>query len=133
MSDSETFAPTLDAIEALARAAVERLPEDFGRHLDGVVVRVEEFADEAVLDELGIADPFDLTGLYTGRPIGEKSSIESGALPDMIHLYRRPILDEWAESAVSLEALVTHVLIHEVGHHFGLSDADMDALEDASE
>ena len=126
------MAPGADTIEALARAAIARLPEAFRIHLDDVVLRVEEFADDSVLAELGIEDPFDLTGLYTGRPIGHKSVSDSGALPDMIHLYRRPLLDEWVHSGVTLEALVTHVLIHEVGHHFGLSDADMHALERAA-
>ena len=111
-------------------SALERLPAEFRAHLGDVVLRVEDFADDATLDQMGIEDPFELTGLYSGRPVGDKSSTDSGALPDMIHLYRRPILDEWAETGVSLEALVTHVLVHEVGHHFGLSDADMHALED---
>lgn len=129
MDDALTLAPDATRIETLARATIARLPEAFARHLDGVVLRVEEFAEEAVLDEMGIDDPFGLTGLYTGRPIGEKSSLDSGALPDMIHLYRRPLLDEWVETGVSLEALVAHVVIHEIGHHFGLSDEDMAALE----
>jgi predicted Zn-dependent protease with MMP-like domain len=120
-------------MEALALLALSRLPAEFRAHLQDVVVRVEEFADDQTLDEMGIEDPFDLTGLYRGRPLGDKSSSDSGALPDMIVLYRRPILDEWIATGVSLEALVTHVLVHEVGHHFGLSDADMHALEDAAE
>jgi predicted Zn-dependent protease with MMP-like domain len=132
MAIGASYAPTLEQIEALALAALERLPAAFRAHLGDVVVRVEDFADDATLDEMDIEDPFDLTGLYRGRPIGDKSSTDSGALPDMIHLYRRPILDEWAETGVSLEALVAHVLVHEVGHHFGLSDADMHALEDAA-
>jgi predicted Zn-dependent protease with MMP-like domain len=130
MAEQSTYAPDLDLIEQLALAALERLPREFRVHLGDVVLRVEDFADDATLDQMGIADPFELTGLYSGRPVGDKSSSDSGALPDMIHLYRRPILDEWAETGVSLEALVTHVLVHEVGHHFGLSDADMHALED---
>jgi predicted Zn-dependent protease with MMP-like domain len=121
--------PDAAAIDAMARATMARLPEPFRLHLGDVVLRVEEFADEATLDELGIDDPFALSGLYRGRPVGLKSVEDSGALPDMIHLYRRPILDEWAETGVTLEALVAHVLIHEVGHHFGLSDDDMHALE----
>jgi len=125
-------APDADAIEAMARAAIARLPEAFRRHLDGVVLRVEEFADEATLDEMEIDDPFALSGLYRGRPIGVKSVDDWGTLPDMIFLYRRSILDEWVERDVTLEALVAHVLIHEVGHHFGLSDADMHALEAAA-
>jgi predicted Zn-dependent protease with MMP-like domain len=130
MADQATYAPDLDRIEQLARAALERMPPQFRVHMADVVILVEDFADDATLDQMGIESPFDLTGLYSGRPIGDKSSTDSGALPDMIHLYRRPILDEWAETGVSLEALVTHVLVHEVGHHFGLSDADMHALED---
>ncbi|MBA2920803.1 neutral zinc metallopeptidase [Sphingomonas sp. MAH-20] len=130
MADQATYAPDLETIERLARAALERLPSEFRAHLGDVVLRIEDFADDATLDQMGIQDPFELTGLYSGRPVGDKSSTDSGALPDMIHLYRRPILDEWAETGVSLEALVTHVLVHEVGHHFGLSDDDMHALED---
>ena len=131
MSQRQTLAPDAAAIERLADEAVARLPAAFRRHLDGVVFRVEEFADDEVLDSMGIEDPFDLTGLYSGRPIGEQSSMLSGELPAMIHLYRRPLLDEWAETGVSLEELVTHVIVHEIGHHFGFSDADMHAFEDA--
>ncbi len=98
-----------------------------------MVLRIEEFAEEDILAQFGIEDPFDLSGLYTGRPIGELSSMLSGELPAMIHLYRRPLLDEWAETGVSLEALVTHVIVHEAGHHFGFSDADMHAIEDEAE
>ena len=130
MSEGQTFAPDAAAIERLADAAVARLPDGFRRHLDGVVFRIEEFADEDVLAELGIDDPFQLSGLYSGRPIGERSSMLSGELPAMIHLYRRPLLDEWAETGVSLEALVTHVIVHEVGHHFGYSDEQMHAIEE---
>ena len=107
------------------------LPEAFKRHLTDVVLRIEEFADEEVLKALGIEDAFDLSGLYSGRPVGEQSSTLSGELPAMIHLYRRPLLDEWAETGVSLEELVTHVIVHEVGHHFGFSDEDMHAIEAA--
>lgn len=133
MRGQATQAPDADRIEALARAALARIPEPFAAHLADVVLIVEEFADDETLDALGIEDPFDLTGLYHGRPIGEKSSFDSGALPDRIHLYRRAILDEWVATGVTLEALVTNVVVHEVGHHFGLSDADMHALEDAAE
>ena len=124
------MAPGAERIEAIARATIARLPADFAAHLGNVVLRVEDFADDATLDEMGIENPFELTGLYTGLPVGSKSIDHSGTMPDMIHLYRRAILDEWAESGVSLEALVAHVVIHEIGHHFGLSDADMHALED---
>jgi predicted Zn-dependent protease with MMP-like domain len=132
MAASGTYAPSAADIERLADAAIARMPGHFRRHLEGVVLRVDDFADDAVLDELGVQDPFDLTGLYTGRPIGERSSMLSGELPAMIHLYRRPLLDEWAETGVSLEDLITHVIVHEAGHHFGFSDADMHAIEDAA-
>jgi len=134
MSDRQTphFAPSVEEIEAIARETMARLPGIFREPLGGVVLRVEEFAEQEVLDELGIEDPFQLSGLYSGRPIGDKSISDVAAMPDMIHLYRRALIDEWAESGESLEALVSHVLIHEVGHHFGLSDADMAALEAAA-
>jgi predicted Zn-dependent protease with MMP-like domain len=130
MSEGQTMAPGAERIEAIARATIARLPAEFARHLGDLVLRVEEFADDATLDEMGIESPFELTGLYTGLPVGSKSVDHSGTMPDMIHLYRRAILDEWCETGVSLEALVTHVVIHEIGHHFGLSDADMHRLED---
>jgi predicted Zn-dependent protease with MMP-like domain len=132
MSERQTFAPDAAEFERLAEAAIDRMPEHFRRHLEGVVLRIDDFADDDVLAELGIEDPFELTGLYTGRPIGEQSSLLSGELPAMIHLYRRPLLDEWVETGVSLEALVAHVIIHEAGHHFGFSDDDMHALEEAA-
>jgi predicted Zn-dependent protease with MMP-like domain len=121
--------PTLDEIEAIARAALAALPEPFASHLGGVVLQVEELADAATLAEMGIDHPLDLTGLYEGIPIGERSVDHSGTLPDRIRLFRRAILDEWIEDGEALEHLVRHVLIHEVGHHFGLSDEAMHALE----
>ena len=130
MSNRQTLAPDAAAIERLADAAIAHLPQPFRAHLDGVVLRVDEFAEEAVLAELGIDDAFELTGLYTGRPVGEQSSLDSGRMPAIIHLYRRPLLDEWVETGVTLESLITHVIIHEVGHHFGLSDGDMHAIEE---
>ena len=127
------LAPCADEIEALARAALARLPVQFAAHLDEVVLRVEEFADDALLAEMGIEDPFELTGVYEGLPLTERSIEHSGTLPDRIRLFRRPILDEWAEGDDSLEHLVAHVLIHEIGHHFGLSDEDMHALEESGD
>lgn len=127
------LAPSLTEIETLARATLERLPAVFAVHLDGVRLMVEDFADAETLAALGIDDPFELTGLYEGVPVGEKFAAESGALPDRIRLFRAAILDEWTQRGdESLEHLVAHVLIHEVGHHFGLSDDDIAALEDAA-
>ena len=130
MTDGQTYAPDAAAIERLADAAIARLPEGFRRHLGNVVLRIEDFADDEVLDAMGIEDPFELSGLYSGRSMREENSWASGELPPIIHLFRRPLLDEWAETGVSLEALITHVIVHEVGHHFGLSDADMHAIEE---
>ena len=125
------LAPSADEIEAIARAALARLPAQFAAHLGDVVLRVEEFADEELLAEMGIEDPFELTGVYEGTPLHEKSISHSGTLPDRIRLFRAPILDEWiARGDETLEHLVAHVLVHEVGHHFGLSDETMHALED---
>ncbi|MES2059007.1 MAG: metallopeptidase family protein [Pseudomonadota bacterium] len=125
-------APTIAAIEEIALRTLESLPAEFRAHLGDVVLIVEDLADEETLDALGIDHPLDLTGLYHGRPLSEKSSMESGSPPDRIHLYRRAILEEWVETGVGLDALVSHVMIHEIGHHFGLSDADMHALEEAA-
>lgn len=124
------LAPTLIEIETMARAALGRLPRPFAAHLDGVRLVVEDFADEETLAALGIADPFELTGIYEGVPVGHKYGAETGAMPDRIRLFRAAILDEWiARGDETLEHLVAHVLVHEVGHHFGLSDDDIEALE----
>ena len=128
MVSGQTLPPTLDQIEALARAAVARLPETFRRFLDGVRLEVQDFPDDEVVREMGLESPFDILGLYQGHSIAKSVDL-SGNLPDTVFLYRRPILDEWAEGGHSLEALVAHVLVHEVGHHFGLSDDDIDRIE----
>ncbi len=133
MVKGQIRAPDAAEIERLADQAIAGLPELFRSHLRGVVLRVEEFADEAVLAELGIEDPFELTGLYSGRSIDQQSSWVSGELPPRIHLYRRPLLEEWIETGVCLEALITHVIVHEAGHHFGFSDAQMHAIEEMAE
>jgi predicted Zn-dependent protease with MMP-like domain len=129
MPRRQTLAPSAQDIERLAQQAVERLPELFRRHLADVVLRVEDFPDDNVIEAMALESEWDILGLYQGVPLGEKSAMASGALPDMIFLYRRPMLDYWADSGESLEAIVTHVLVHEVGHHFGLSDADMERIE----
>ena len=124
--------PTADEIDAIARAALEALPEPFASHLRDVVLQVDEFAADDILASMGVEDPFDLTGIYEGLPLHQKSVDISGALPDRILLFRRPILDEWADGEVQLERLVRHILIHEAGHHFGFSDEDMHAIEEAA-
>lgn len=123
------MAPSLADIERLAQAAVERLPELFRAHLASVILKVEDFPDATVMAEMELETAWDLLGLYWGRHVGMKGDVPTGALPDMIFLYRRPLLDVWAEGEETLEGLVTHVLVHEVGHHFGLSDEAMDAIE----
>jgi predicted Zn-dependent protease with MMP-like domain len=133
MGTGQTWAPDAAAIERLAEQAIARLPAQFRRHLVNVVLRIEEFADDEVLAQLDIEDPFELSGLYSGRSLDQATSWASGELPPMIHLYRRPLLDEWVESGVALEDLITHVIVHEVGHHFGFSDADMHRIEEADE
>ena len=123
-------APSLDDLATLAEAAFQALPEGFRKLAGDVVFRVDDFPSDAVLDELGIEDPFGLTGLYQGVHIGHRDTGGPAPGPSMIFLYRRPILDEWAEHGeITLEELVTQVLVHEIGHHMGLSDADIDRIE----
>lgn len=122
--------PTSDEIAEIARAAMAGLPEPFAAHLTDVVLAVEEEADAELLAEIGIEHALDLTGLYEGLPIGERSVSHSGTLPDRIRLFRRAILDEWIEEGEALEYLVRHIVIHEVGHHFGFSDDDMHRIEE---
>jgi len=129
MNTGQTLPPTLAEIDRLAQAAVERLPEQFRRWLAPVLLRVEDFPDADVAREMELETPFDILGLYQGRHVGTKGDEPTGAMPDVIFLYRRPLLDEWCETGETLEALVTHVLVHEVGHHFGLTDADMERIE----
>ena len=127
-------APSLEDFAALAERAFETLPAAFRKLAGEVVFRVDDFPDEAVLVELGIEDPFELTGLYSGQDLSQRSVVGPAPEPARVFLYRRPILDEWAERGeVTLEELVTHVLVHEIGHHFGLSDAQIEAIEAAAE
>jgi len=123
-------APSLDEFGELAEAALAALPEAFRRLVGDVEMRVLEFPEEEVLDDLGIEDPFQLTGLYQGPDLTRRSLFDPEPRPSMLFLYRRPILDEWCERGdVTLGELITHVLVHEVGHHFGLSDADIERIE----
>ena len=123
--------PSADEIGAIARNTLDALPDPFAQSLGDVVLLIEDFADEETLRAMGIDDPFELSGIYEGVPLTERSVEQSGTLPERIRLFRRPILDEWADGDDSLEHLVAHILIHEVGHHFGLSDDDIHALEDS--
>ena len=123
--------PTAEEIEEIARGVLKALPAPFADSLEAIVLLVEEFADDATLDGFGIEDPFELSGIDEGVPLTQRSVEQSGTLPERIRLFRRPILDEWAGNDDTLEHLVAHVLVHEVGHHFGLSDDDMHALEDS--
>ena len=121
--------PTLEDIEALADWALGTLPEKFRRIAGDVIVRVEDFPDEETEKEMELESPFDLIGLYRGVSIDRKTSGDLPREPDMIFLYRRSLLDYWAENGEDLPHLIRHVMIHEIGHHFGLSDADMEAIE----
>jgi predicted Zn-dependent protease with MMP-like domain len=124
-------APTLADIDALARTAFAALPDRFKARCPDLVVAVEDFPDDETLDQLGIEDPFELTGLYDGVDLPSKIWTNGATMPDRVVLYRRPILDEWADRGnVTLGELVTHVLIHEIAHHFGLSDDDIAAIDD---
>ena len=125
-------APSLVDMEAMAHAAFERLPDHFRKMCEGVIIRVDDFPTEEVLDELKLESPFDLMGLYHGVSLDKKSVSDLPRGPDMVFLYRRPLLDVWAEGTETLGHLVTHVLVHEIGHHFGLSDRDMAGIEEAA-
>jgi predicted Zn-dependent protease with MMP-like domain len=125
--------PNAADIEAIARHTLERLPSPFAESLGDIVLLVEPVADAETARSVGLRHPMDLSGLYQGIPLNERSVEHSGTLPERITLYSRPILEEWRSTRVSLERLVSHILIHEVGHHFGFSDDDMHALEDEAE
>jgi len=126
----ERSAPSLADFERLADAAYARLPEAFRSLCSNLVIQVEDFPEQDVLDELKAEGPFDLLGLFSGVGLPQDSSVpESGRLPNHIYLYRRPILDYWAEHDETLGHVITHVLVHEIGHHFGMSDDDMERLE----
>ncbi len=124
-------APSLADIEALADAAFARLPKRFRTLCAGVVIQVIEFPDDETLDEMGAESEFDLLGLFRGSALPQRGAAnETGQMPNMIWLYRRPLIDFWADGEDTLGEVVTHVLVHEIGHHFGLSDDDIQAIED---
>jgi predicted Zn-dependent protease with MMP-like domain len=121
--------PSADDIERIGRQVLDELPELFRRHVRDVVIAVQDFADEAVLKDLEIESPYDLLGLYHGVPVGHDSSLAQRDDVDMIFLYRRPLLEYWCETGDPLAAIVHNTLIHEIGHHFGFSDDDMEEIE----
>lgn len=126
--------PTLAAFEALAEAAYARLPNDFRVLCQGLVIQVEDFATDDVLSQMGCESEFDLLGLFTGRGLAQGGAQAfTGQMPNMVWLYRRPILDYWAEHEDTLGDVIAHVLVHEIGHHFGLSDDDMERIEASAE
>ena len=130
MSDPGSLrAPSLDDLDTIARRAFEQLPEEFRRLCGGLVIHVVDFPDDETLEEMNAQSEFDLLGLFRGRGLAQSEATPSGVLPNMIWLYRRPLLDYWCEGEDTLEEVVTHVLIHEIGHHFGLSDDDMAEIE----
>src|ERR1700755_2347212 len=122
-------APSLAELEVMAQEMFDRLPKHFRTLCDGVVIRVEDFPTDEVLDDLGAETEFDLLGLFQGVGLPHRSESAPVQMPNMIWLYRRPILDYWSEHDETLGAIITHVLVHEIGHHFGLSDADMEEIE----
>ena len=126
----DSLAPDAEFIERLARAAIDSLPAPYAGPAREVALRIEDFADPETLDMLGIDDPFDLSGLYSGVPLPEKSVLDQPVRPDAIWLFRRAILEEWIERGnVTLQELVTHVMVHELAHHFGWSDADIARID----
>jgi len=124
-------APTAEQFERAARRVLEQLPTEFREPLKDIVLKVEEFATPDQLESVGLRDPWELSGLYEGRAIPDQTIWASGDMPPVIWLFRQPLLREMDETGVGFEELVRHVVIHEAGHHFGLSDEDMHALEDS--
>jgi predicted Zn-dependent protease with MMP-like domain len=125
--------PTLADLDRLANEALATIPDELKQHLGPVVIRVEEFPDEETEEEMELESPFELLGLYRGVALPHKSVTSAGGGIDMVFLYRRPILDYWCETGEDLRHVVRHVLIHEIGHHFGFSDEDMERLEAAGD
>ena len=130
MSAPATLPPTIADLEALAQRALGTIPAELKRHLGRVVIRVDEFPDTETEVEMELDSPFDILGLYRGVALPRKSVGDARAEPDMVFLYRRPILDYWCETGEDLGEVVRHVLIHEIGHHLGFSDEDMERIEE---
>lgn len=125
--------PSAADVEAIARRTIERLPSPFADSLGDIVLLIEEIADPDTSERFGLNHPIQLSGLYEGVPLSHQSVQQSGTLPERVTLYRRPIIAEWQSTGFSLEQIVSHIVIHEIGHHFGFSDDDMHALEDEEE
>ena len=132
MTDIQSIPPDLADLEAIARIAFKTIPDELSRFVGNVVIRIDEFPDLETEREMGLESPFDLLGLYRGVSLDHKSVTDTPNDVDIIFLYRRPILDYWCETGEDLTGIVRHVLIHEIGHHFGLSDEDMDRIETES-
>ncbi|PKU25285.1 metallopeptidase family protein [Telmatospirillum siberiense] len=130
MTVRHTTPPDMTELEAIATAELDRIPPELRDHLGSVVLKIEEFPDEETEEEMDLESPFDLLGLYRGIALPHRSLLDVRTTPDMIFLYRRPLLDFWCETGQDLRAVVRHVLIHEIGHHFGFSDDDMERIEE---
>jgi predicted Zn-dependent protease with MMP-like domain len=127
---AELVSPTIEDITGMADVAFNALPENFRKLCEGLVIEVDDFPSDEVLDEMECETEFDLLGLFRGAGLAQAGAVpQTGQEPNMVWLYRRPILDYWAESEDTLGAVITHVLVHEIGHHFGLSDDDMEKIE----
>ncbi|MDQ0457412.1 metallopeptidase family protein [Rhizobium paknamense] len=129
----EKHAPTISVFESLAIEAFGNLPKEFRDLTGNLVIEIADFPTDDVFEDMALETPFDLLGLFEGKGITERFSMETGDLPNRITLYRRPIIDYWAENEETLGDIITHVLIHEIGHHFGLSDDDMEQIEASAE
>ena len=128
----DRHAPSLAEFESLAIDAYARLPAKFHALTGDLAIAIADFPDDDIFEDMGLETPFDLLGLFEGKGLSERFTLETGQLANRIHLYRRPILDYWAENDETLGDIITHVLIHEIGHHFGLSDDDMERIEAAA-
>lgn len=127
------FSPSLDEIESIAIDALAHLPQEFRALCGDIIIQIGDFPEDQIIEDMGLETPFDLLGLFEGRGTGERFSLQTGEGPNRITLYRRAILDYWAEHDETLGDIISHVLIHEIGHHFGLSDDDMENIESQAE
>jgi predicted Zn-dependent protease with MMP-like domain len=125
----DAYSPSLEVIEQLAREAYGQLPEDFRALCQDLIIEISDFPADDVFEDMALETPFDLLGLFEGRGVTERFSVETGEFPNRVSLFRRPILDYWSENEETLGDIISHVLIHEIGHHFGLSDDDIEAIE----